>query len=113
MALTYIYQQSSRGILVTINNNSDINLQDAQISLNHHGESFIIGNIGAHSTSRTRVQAGGESTAHLLFRTPTGEEFTALIIGYFESGYCGKVDVTIGSDLRVEAFEKIKVAICY
>lgn len=87
-------------------------LEDTRIVLNTHGPNFFVGDLRAHTTTRTRVHAGGESDAELTFRTPNGKQVSAGIIGYFEGGYCGDVKVDIQSDLQIVTSENIKPS-CY
>ena len=88
------------GLAITIENNTQIDVTGLQISYEHITKDIEIPDIKAGTSYRLVVNPTenfGENHMLLYYLDKTGTKQSEIIVGYFEKGYSGKVNVKIKS----------------
>lgn len=91
------------GIQVTVVNTGKTPLK--AVVLHVTGASRDLGDIGPGNSATARVRATGESHLEIAFLATDGQPQRLVAGGYFESGYHGKIRVSI-KDGGIEQFEE-------
>lgn len=88
------------GFAVTIENNTQIDVTGLQISYEHITKDIVVPDIKAGTSYRLVVNPTenfGENQMLLYYLDKNGTKQSKILVGYFEKGYSGKVNVRIKS----------------
>lgn len=99
------------GIAVDIHNASGHTLERSMLRVERDGTEHDLGDLAPGKQTRTFIQPVRESHIVLKYQV-AGVEHTETIVGYVESGYCGKAEVTVLADDRVVSKESIDLVLC-
>jgi hypothetical protein len=97
------------GLAVIVKNDSDTRLQAVRVVA--PGGIIDLGSMPPRSRRIAFPKAQGESSATLQFQDARGAQHSAVIVGYFEAGYCGTTAVSV-STAKIDVKQSIDPAIC-
>jgi hypothetical protein len=96
--------RSSRGIRVLVQNESGMNLKDANIML-EQGEPYLLGEIAAGKRKKIFVVPVADSRIRVAFTDQNGQRHSEIVADYVENGYCGDVTVRVLPNLMVSSHD--------
>jgi hypothetical protein len=106
-----VFVRGRYGIEVSVHNVSGQALRDMHLKLEPDGRDFPLGVLTSEERARVFVQPRRESHIILQYADASGTH-TQTIVGYIESGYCGKAEVSIFSQHKVTSRESIDPVFC-
>jgi hypothetical protein len=109
--LVGIFVREKYGIAVSIHNSSGQVLQRMTVTSQPRGEKHDLGSLANEKRTRVFVQPAEESHLVLEFMDNTGPH-QETIVGYVESGYCGKAEIDVVPGGKVVSSEKIEPVAC-
>ena len=99
------------GIAVSVHNVSGESLRDVSLELEPHGDGYQLGALSNEGHARAFIQPRTESHIVLQYADGTGPHVET-IVGYVESGYCGKAEVNILPQHKFTSRENIDPVFC-
>ena len=106
-----IFVRGEFGIEVSIHNVSGEPLRDMHLKIQPVGRDISLGVLSNEKRVRAFVQTRTESHIVLQYADASGTH-SDTIVGYVESGYCGKAEVSISSQNKVTSRESIDPVFC-
>lgn len=106
-----VFVRGRYGIEVSVHNVSGEPARDLHLKLEPDGRDFPLGVLPNEERARAFVQPRRESHIVLQYADVSGTH-TDTIVGYIESGYCGKTEVSISSQHKVTSRESIDPVFC-
>ena len=100
------------GIQIAIENLSGHTMQELRVNDEPAGRVHRIGNLLNGQVERVFVQPTMESHITLQFQGVNGVTGVQTIVGYVDSGYCGKAEVNVLAGDRVTSAESIDPVFC-
>jgi hypothetical protein len=106
-----VFVRGHYGIAVSIRNNSGRSLQEVHVQVLPRGKEYILGQVGDRERVQIFVQTKIESHVAVMFTDAAGTHVET-VVGYFESGYCGKAEIKIFPAGKVRSTETIDPIWC-
>jgi len=106
-----VFVRGRYGIQVDIQNVSGESLRDVGVKLEPQEEAHQLGALSNGARVRTFVQPRTESHIVLQYADNSGTHMET-IVGYIESGYCGKAEVSILPQHKATSSENIDPVFC-
>jgi hypothetical protein len=94
----FYYKFGHEGIIVTIQNQTNSKISGLKITYQYSTKDLEIPEISANSTYKTVIdptETFGENQLHLYYFDKNGLKVSEKLVGYFEKGYDGRVNVKI------------------
>jgi hypothetical protein len=105
-----VFVRGRYGIVVSVHNVSGQSLRDVSVNVEPSGKERYLGAISDRQSDRAFVQAQTESHIALRYTDASGTHIET-VVGYIESGYCGKAEVSILPD-HITSSENIDPVFC-
>ena len=106
-----IFVRGRYGIAVSVHNVSGETLRDIIVTLEPRGKRYQLGALADAERARTFVEPSTESHVVLHYIGSDGPHVET-IVGYVESGYCGKAEVSVLPNHKVISSETIDPVFC-
>jgi hypothetical protein len=96
--------RSSRGILITVQNESGRSLRDANIML-EQGRAYLLGEIPSGKKKNIFIVPVADSRIRLEFTDQIGKVHSEIVAPYVENGYCGDVETQVAANLKISSHD--------
>ena len=107
-----IFVRQQYGIKILVNNQSGEVLRHVILKEETHGPQHDLGDLGIGIRRHIFVQPRTESHINLEFLDSGGISHTELVVGYVESGYCGRATAIVQPGGKVNVKENIDIVFC-
>lgn len=99
------------GIAVSVHNLSEHSLREVKVRLEPQGKDYNLGELADLQRNRVFVQPRTESHIALQYTDANGPHVET-VVGYVESGYCGKAEIKILPANKLTSSEEIDPIFC-
>lgn len=106
-----IFVRGRYGIAVSVHNVTGESLRDVSLRIEPQGEGHSLGVLSDQKQARAFLQPRTESHIVLQYTDAVGTHMET-VVGYVESGYCGKAEVSILPKHNVTSRETIDPVLC-
>jgi len=106
-----IFVRGQYGIAVSLHNFSGHQLREISVKVEPGGKDYKVGVLADQGRAKVFVQPRTESHITLRYSDGTGSHLET-VVGYVESGYCGKAEIKILPQDKVSSSESIDPVFC-